>query len=93
MKVIESKKRVDGGRNGTLNATYNEIVEVLGFEANEDLGDGGYKSEAEFHFSYYGRKAGLWAYRQGMKMCTNWSIGGDVELVRELFYENHVLNY
>lgn len=85
---IEGIREVGGSRQGTLGASYEEIVAVLGEPNCTDLDDE-YKVKASWGFkdADTGREGFIWCYRfwGEPEQCTSWSIDGDKSLLGELF--------
>ena len=76
-----------GGRQGTLSATYKEIVEKI-FKPNATKLDDPDKVKASWGFQDdSGRKGFVWCYKHYGKKeaCTSWSVDGDKNLLTELF--------
>jgi len=84
-------RETGGSRTGTLNATYQEIVDTVGKPNVTDMDDDK-KVKASWGFSdascfSKGRKGFIWCYKfyGDAKDCTSWSVDGDKDLLNELF--------
>lgn len=76
-----------GSRQGTLSASYKEIVEKI-FKPNATKLDDPDKVKASWGFQdESGRKGFIWCYKHYGKKetCKEWSIDGDKNLLTELF--------
>jgi|LULO01.1.fsa_nt_gb hypothetical protein len=81
--------KVGSCRNGSLKATYDEIVERLG-PPNVTHLDDPYKVKASWGFKdYLGIESFIWCYKvDDPTTCTNWSTGGSVSLINDIFERN-----
>lgn len=71
-------------RTGSLRASYQEILDIVGFEENVE--DDPYKVDASWGFKdLEGRKAFIWCYKTKKEKCLNWSTYGSKSLLRDLF--------
>jgi hypothetical protein len=76
-----------GSKQGTLSASYKEIVEKI-FKPNATKLDDPDKVKASWGFQdENGRKGFVWCYKYYGKKetCTSWSVDGDKNLLSELF--------
>jgi hypothetical protein len=77
-------------RTGTLNASYDQIVEKVGPPNVTDMDDP-IKVAASWGFEDdQGRKAYIWSYKYygDIEECFCWSTDGDQSLLQELFGKN-----
>jgi len=95
-------REIGGGRKMTLNASYDKIVAVLGEPNVTDMDDAD-KVKASWAFEdEIGRKAFVWCYKYNIasirgrrlvlfrddpRLCSHWSVDGNVHLMRDLFPE------
>ena len=88
---IEPVLKVGDGRDCSITATYDKIIEVLGFKPNVTHLDDPSKVKASWGFTVDGVRCGIWCYKQpgGAKNCTNWSFFGPKELAKKLFGEEN----
>ena len=86
-------RETGGGRTGTVNLGYNEVVEIVGKPNVTDMDDPD-KVKASWGFKdSKGRKGFLWSYKWygEISKCPSFSADGDPSLMKELFgdkYEN-----
>ena len=86
MKITPIRK-TGGSRTGTLEASYQEIVDVVGKPNVTDMDDPD-KVKASWGFQDdTGRKGFIWCYHYygDVKKCNSWSTDGDTNLMTELF--------
>ena len=69
------------------NITYDELVNIIGFEPNVTDLDDSDKVKASWGFVYKGEECGVWCYKYygDPKNCHNWSFFGPKEIAEELF--------
>jgi hypothetical protein len=81
-------REIGGGRKMTLNATYDQIVAVLGEPNVTDMYDPD-KVKASWGFEdEIGRTGFVWCYHHiEPRLCKNWSVDGNMHLLRDLFPE------
>lgn len=78
IKIYDIKKTYRSGRVGTLKATYEEIIEVLGEPCFGESSDGKIRAEWVIRFDD-GILATIYDYKQygtPLEEVTSWSIGG-----------------
>lgn len=75
----------------SINATYDQIVKVIGFEPNVTHLDDSDKVKASWGFTIDGVRCGIWCYKYpgNPKKCTEWSFFGPQELAKKLFGEEN----
>lgn len=83
---IEPVRKVGDFLTTRISATYDEIVDTLGFEPNVTDLDDPDKVKAAWGFTADGDRCGIWCYRvNNPRMCTSWSFFGNVSTAQKLF--------
>jgi hypothetical protein len=85
--LVQPIREVGGINTGTLYASYIEIVEKVGEPNVTDMDDAG-RVKASWGFKdVQGRKGFIWCYKYygPLNYCTEWSVDGDMDLLKELF--------
>lgn len=83
---IEPVREVGDFLVARINATYNEIVETLGFEPNVTDLDDPSKVKAAWGFTVDGERAAIWCYKvNDPRLCNSWSFYGNIEDAQKLF--------
>jgi hypothetical protein len=81
-----------GGREGTINLSYDEMKSILGMPNLTRMDDPG-KVKASWGFIDQSRWNAVyaWCYKYSRASdCHNWSCAGNVELLKELFGKNYL---
>jgi hypothetical protein len=93
---IRPIRKTGDSRQGTLKATYDEIVAALGFEPNATDLDDPHKVSASWGFegpatrAWPARRAFIWCYKANTDDCTSWSFDGDRVLLASLFGADNI---
>ncbi|MCD8435884.1 hypothetical protein LNJ03_11325 [Tenacibaculum dicentrarchi] len=88
MKLLHFLK-IGKGKQGTLSATYSQVVSAI-FEPNVTHLDDPFKVQASWGFQdEKGRKAFIWAYKHNgdIEECINFSVSGNKKLLKDIFAE------
>jgi len=84
---IEPILKTGDSFNTSIAASYDRIVEVLGFEPNVTHLDDPDKVKASWGFTVDGVRCGIWCYKYygNLKNCDYWSFFGPTEIANKLF--------
>jgi hypothetical protein len=84
---IEPILKTGISRDWSINASYDRIVEVLGFEPNVTHLDDSSKVKASWGFTVDGIHCGIWCYKYygDPKNCNHWSFFGPQKIAIQLF--------
>ena len=88
---IEPILKVGDSWNSGITVSYDQILEVLGFEPNVTHLDDPSKVKASWGFTVDGVRCGIWCYKYygNPKKCTTWSFFGPKKIAEQLFGEEN----